>query len=77
MAEIFPRIAHGKQMNGKTELFKQQNFVGNECFGNTGIAFQNHPQYGRPGSMVMKITHNLALTSIPFSFRQISFLGQF
>jgi hypothetical protein len=68
MAEIFPRIAHGKQMNGKIELFKQQNFVGNECFGNAGIAFQNHPQNRYPGSMVMKITHNVALEIHPILF---------
>ena len=37
-------ISHGKQMEVKPELFKQQDFIGDEGFRNTGVALQDHPQ---------------------------------
>jgi len=53
VAEIFTGATHGKQMNGKTEVFKQKDFVGNERFGNAGIALQNHPQNRYPGGITL------------------------
>ena len=49
VGKFFSRLAHGKQVNRETVFFKQTNFIGDESFGNPGVALQDHPQNRAPG----------------------------
>jgi len=42
MGEGFPWLPHGDDMDGKSQGFQKQNFIGDKGFRYPWIAFQNH-----------------------------------
>jgi len=42
MGEVLPGLTHGKQVDGKTQVFEQEDFIGDKGLGNSGITLEDH-----------------------------------
>jgi len=71
VGEALPAAAHGENVHRKPQLFKEQDFVGDEGFGDAGIAFEHHPQHrpsrNRHGLWHLKSCSRCFMVSSPVS----------